>query len=175
VQIRAEAPDDIDAIRAVQAAAFRRPDQPPDEIPSEAPLVDALRADPEAWIPELSLVAVDAAGEVVAHVLCSRAGVDPARVPVLGLGPIGVRPDLQGDGIGSALVRASIQVAEAKSEPLIALLGSETYYRRFGFVRSTDHGIDPPDPAWGSHFQVLPLRDHDPAIAGTFRYAPAFG
>ena len=71
--------------------------------------------------------------------------------------------------------RASIDVANARTEPLIALLGNPAYYGRFGFVRSTDHGIDPPDPAWGEHFQVLPLTAHDTTITGTFQYAAAFG
>jgi putative acetyltransferase len=174
VDIRPERLDDIEAIRAVQAAAFRRPDQP-DAMPMEAPLVDELRADPAAWIGELSLVAVDDADDVVGHVVCSRAWVGEQRHPVLGLGPIGVRPDLQGAGIGSGLVRGSVEVANARHEPLIGLLGNPAYYGRFGFVRSTDHGIDAPDPAWGEFFQVLPLADHDPSVIGTFRYASAFG
>ena len=174
MKIRPERPDDIDAIRAVQAAAFRRPDQP-EAVPMEAPLVDALRADPAAWIGSLSLVAVDDTGDVVAHVVCSRAWVGEQSHPVLGLGPIGVRPDLQGDGIGSRLVRGAVEVANARHEPLIGLLGNPAYYSRFGFVTSTDHGIDPPDPAWGEFFQVLPLAHHDPAVRGTFRYASAFG
>lgn len=94
---------------------------------------------------------------------------------MLGLGPIGVLPELQADGHGSALVRESIRIGEERREPLIALLGSPAYYGRFGFVRSTEHGINPPDPAWAEHFQVRPLADHDPTITGTFRYAAAFG
>src|SRR5688500_16050102 len=89
MQLRAERGDDIPPIRAVQAAAFRRPDHP-DAVPMEAPLVDALRADPDAWIPELSIVATDEQGRIVGHVICTRAWVGEDRHPVLGLGPIGV-------------------------------------------------------------------------------------
>jgi len=49
--------------------------------------VDALRADPTAWIPELSLVAEDHDGAVIAHVVCSRAWVGEEGHEVLGLGP----------------------------------------------------------------------------------------
>ena len=175
MQIRQERPDDIEAIRRVQAEAFRRPDAPEGEMPMEAPLVDELRADADAWIPDLSLVAVDADDRVVAHVVCSRAWVGEGHQPALGLGPIGVLPELQGEGIGSALVRAAITIAEERLEPLIGLLGNPAYYGRFGFVRSTDHGIDAPDPTWGEFFQVRLLTDHDATISGTFRYAPAFG
>jgi putative acetyltransferase len=174
VELRAERDDDIDAIRAIQAEAFRWLDQP-DAMPMEAALVDALRADPDAWIPELSIVGTNGAGTVVGHVVCSRGRVGDEGHPVLGLGPIGVLPELQGDGIGSALVRESIKVANARQETLIALLGSPAYYGRFGFVTSTEHGIDPPGPAWAEYFQVLPLANHDPSITGTFTYAPAFG
>ena len=174
MELRAERVDDIDAIRAVQAAAFRRPEQP-EVIPMEAGLVDALRADPLAWIPELSIVATDDTGTVVGHVICSRAWVGDARHPVLGLGPIGVVPALQGEGIGSSLVREAVSVADARRETLIGLLGNPAYYGRFGFVTSTEHGIAPPDPAWADFFQVLPLEHHSPSVTGTFAYAAAFG
>jgi putative acetyltransferase len=49
-------------------------------------------------------VAVTPAGEVTGHVLCTRAHVGPD--PVLGLGPLAVRPDHQRHGVGSALVHA---------------------------------------------------------------------
>jgi putative acetyltransferase len=175
VLIRAETAADTQAIFATQAAAFRRRDGlPPEAIPMEAPLVDALRADPDAWIPDLSLVADDG-GEVVGHVICSRAWVGEEARPVLGLGPIGVLPDRQGDGIGSTLMRGAIRAADELGEALIGLLGNPEFYGRFGFVASTEHGITPPDPAWGDLFQVRPLAAHDPAVTGTFRYAAAFG
>ena len=61
---------------------------------------------------------------------------------------------MQRRGIGTVLVHALLAVAEACEEPLVALLGAPSYYRRFGFVRSTDLGITPPDPTWGEHFQA---------------------
>lgn len=137
--------------------------------------MDALRADPTAWIPELSLVAEDHDGAVIAHVVCSRAWVGEEGHEVLGLGPLGVLPERQATGIGSALVPAAIAAAEQRCERLIGLLGNPGYYRRFGFVRSTVHGIHPPEPAWAGHFQVLPLAGHDPTVTGLFRYAEAFG
>lgn len=173
--IRVEEPGDERRIREIQALAFRRPDAP-DEEPVEAGLVDDLRRS-EAWIPELSLVALLDRGplddELVGHVVCSRAHVLP-DAPVLGLGPIGVHPDHQGAGIGRALVYAVLDAADARGEPLVALLGSPAFYGRFGFVRSTEHGIDPPDDAWGDHFQVRTLASYDGATAGRFRYAQPF-
>jgi predicted N-acetyltransferase YhbS len=60
-------------------------------------------------------------------------------------------------------------------ERLIVLLGSPSYYGRFGFEPSTLHGIAPPDPAWGDDFQVKLLSGPQSPIKGTFRYAPPFG
>jgi len=101
-------------------------------------------------------------------------GVILPSTPVLGLGPLGADPDHQRRGVGIALMHAVIGAADAMGEPLIALLGSPHYYPRFGFVRSTEHGIEPPNPHYGADFQVRTLAAHDPSVRGTFRYAAAF-
>jgi putative acetyltransferase len=164
---------DRDAIGAVHAAAFRRSDAP--GVPIEVPLVAALRAG-EEWLPRLSLVAlVD--GAIVGHVVCSRGWVttpDGDR-PALGLGPLGVRPEHQGAGIGAALVHTVLGAADALDESLVALLGEPGYYRRFGFEPATAHGIEAPDPGWGDYFQVRLLAAHRPGDTGPFRYAAPFG
>ena len=136
----------------------------------EVRLVDALRASDD-WIPQLSWVA-EQGGAVVGHVVSTRGHVDDT--PAVGLGPLGVLPELQGVGVGSALVHASIGAADALGEPLIALLGAPDYYGRFGFVASTTHGIRPPEISWGDHFQVRTLTGWDSSITGTFQYASPF-
>lgn len=164
--------EDRAAISSVHVAAFRRPDGPGD--PVEAPLVDALRRSDE-WLPRLSLVAqIDDA--VVGHVVCSRGWVDTdgGDLPALGLGPLGVLPDRQGDGVGSALMHAVLGAADALDEPLVTLLGEPGYYGRFGFRPAASVGIEAPDPGWGEYFQVRPLAAHDPATTGPFRYAAPF-
>ncbi len=66
-------------------------------------------------------------------------------------------------------------MAERRHWALVALLGEPAYYRRFGFVPSSTHGIEPPDPAWGPYFQVRVLAATPPeTLAGTFRYAEPF-
>ncbi|MFR9673632.1 GNAT family N-acetyltransferase [Streptomyces sp. TR06-5] len=166
--IRRETPDDESAVRDVTTAAFDRTDTP---LPAEVPLLDALR-ESAAWLPALSLVALAPSGDVTGHVVCTRAQV--ARRPVLGLGPLSVHPRHQRSGVGSALVHAVLGAADAQGEPLVALLGDPAYYGRFGFRPATEHGIDPPDPRWGAHFQVRPLAAHDAALRGRFAYAEPF-
>jgi putative acetyltransferase len=192
--IRRETPADVAEIRGVTAAAFARQGE---DVPVESPLVDWLRAT-AAWLPALSLVAVHPAfsrgglggssprdgsdGDVIGHVVCTRATVTPgtgttgtgAGAPVLGLGPLSVRPDWQRRGVGSALVHAVLGAADALGEPLVVLLGSTEYYSRFGFRLAGEYGITPQRPEWAPHFQVRTLAAYDPALRGAFAYAEPF-
>jgi putative acetyltransferase len=127
--VQRETPEMATVIHAVTVAAFARPDPSaaastgPDEPatdPVEAALVNELRVS-DAWIPALSFVAVEA-GEVVGHVVCTRAHVDTR--PALGLGPLSVHPDHQRRGVGTALMHAVIGAADALDEPVVVLLGN---------------------------------------------------
>jgi putative acetyltransferase len=168
VMIRREASGDAEVIHSVTAAAFARPGE---DVPVEAPLVGWLRAS-MAWIPELSLVAVDPGGGVAGHVVCTRGNVGPA--PVLALGPLSVRPDRQRHGVGKALMHAVLGAADALGEPLVALLGSTGYYPRFGFRLASEYGITPSHPEWKEHFQVRALTAYDPAVRGEFAFPEPF-
>ena len=168
VLVRREGAGDVEVIRAVTAAAFARAGE---GVPAEAPLVDELRAS-RAWIPELSLVALDPAGDVVGHVVCTRGRVGPA--PALALGPLSVRPGRWRQGVGTALMHAVLGAADALGEPLVALLGSTGYYPRFGFRLAAEYGISPAHPEWVPHFQVRALTAHDPAVRGEFAYPEPF-
>ena len=162
VLVRREHPTDIPTITAIHKAAFTG------EV--ESRLVTALRAS-DAWLPRLSLVA-DIDGEVVGHVVCTRAHV--GEVPALGLGPLGVNPAVQKSGVGSALMHAVLAAADALDEPVVVLLGHTDYYPRFGFEPAAKFDITPPVPEWGDHFQARPLSTYDSTIRGPFAYAPPF-
>jgi putative acetyltransferase len=130
VEIRAEQPGDVDAIRAVIDAAFAPKTH-------EARIVDALRAS-DRWLPDLSLVAVDD-GVVVGHCVSSIGDLiadDGSIGPILALGPLAVTPARQREGIGGALLAASAERATAAGWPVIVLLGHSDYYPRYGFERA---------------------------------------
>jgi putative acetyltransferase len=173
--IRQEQPSDADAVREVHRLAFTKPAS--DESPArdgsvEAYLVDELRADGDLIEP-LCLVA-ERDGGVVGHVAVSRGNLDGARAALVAIGPLGVLPDLQGAGIGSALMHATIAAADALGERGIILLGHPTYYPRFGFGPAVDHGITPPQD-WGpAYFMLRRLGAWGDGLSGAFRYAPAF-
>ncbi|MFJ9693792.1 GNAT family N-acetyltransferase [Kitasatospora sp. NPDC101183] len=162
---RAETSADIPAIREINLAAFG--------TEGEADLVDALRADPDAWIDGLSLVSTDEDGRIVGHALLTRCHI--GDTPALCLAPCAVRPDQQRSGAGSAAVRAALTAAEDMGERYVVVLGHPTYYPRFGFTRASTHGIgltiDVPDEA----LMALTLDTAHPLPGGTVRYAAPFG
>src|SRR3989442_4663642 len=94
VEIRAERAADVDAVRAVHAEAFGRPD--------EAVLVERLR---ERARPYLALVAVEGE-DVVGHVVFAPVTLHCYQAPytITALAPLAVRPAWQRREIGSALV-----------------------------------------------------------------------
>ena len=156
-------------IRHIYAEAFRRPDDPT-RVPPVVELFDALCLANDV-IDELSFIALHA-GEPVAHVTASTATV--GLHPVVAVGPIGVLPEHQRKGAGSALMHALLGAADALNVPLVVLLGSPAYYSRFGFRSATELGVVPREPGWGEAFQARPLTAHSPSVAGRFEYAPAF-
>ncbi len=124
-KIRQEAPGDEAAIARVTAAAF---DGQPYADGDEADLPGRLR---DAGALVLSLVAVQGK-TIIGHVALSPARIGDSKC--LGLGPVSVHPDMQGRGIGSALVNHAVAVASAYGRGGVALTGDPAFYGRLGFV-----------------------------------------
>ena len=165
--IRREIEGDAPLIHAIHDAAFATVAY---ASGTEAAIVDALRAG-EDWVPQLSLVA-ESDGKPVGHVVCSYGRLAGERI--LGLGPIGVAPELHGNGIGSALMHAAIAAADARDEPAIILLGNPDYYGRFGFEMAAPLGIEPQDPHWEPAFQVRRLANWRDDLRGRYTYSAGF-
>ena len=170
MDIRPELRQEEATVAEVVAAAFGQRD--------EADLVAALRAS-DAYLPELSLVALRD-GQVVGHVLVTIATLVPDSggddVDVLALAPLAVRPDLQGRGIGGALVDTALRRAARRSEPFVVVLGSDEYYPRFGFVPASAIGGRCPFPGVDpAHYLIRRLPNVRAAVPGVIRYPAAFG
>ena len=160
LSIRPEREADFAAVQRVHREAFDK-----DDVPQ---IVELLRPS-DAYIAELSLVA-ELAGEVVGHVILSRGHLDDRRV--LALGPIGVLPTHQRGGIGSALMRASLDRARELGHELVVLLGHPWYYPRFGFVPAQRLGIT---GEWeGDAFMALELVPGGARGGGRFSFPSAF-
>src|SRR5215471_11371273 len=66
--------------------------------------------------------------------------------PALLLGPLIVEPVFRSQGIGEALVTASLEAARAAGWKLVILVGDEPYYARMGFQRAPKDRISLPGP-----------------------------
>jgi putative acetyltransferase len=163
--VRVATDDDWPAIREVHRAAFG------DEGDRVVRLIDELRADPLLYVPELSFVAT--AGNVVAgHVMNTWNLV--GDVPVLQLSPLGVLPEHQGQGHGSALARAAVDAVRARREPALIVEGNPKYYGRFGFVRADELGLLPPPEALYDWAVQVAVFDEARLPRGQVHYSPPF-
>ena len=166
ISIREERPEDIPAVRQINALAFGRPE--------EANLVDTLR---RASGDVLSLVAVDR-NEIVGHILFSPVSVDgrDGMVCGMGLAPMAVLPGRQRQGIGSVLVEHGLAILRERRCPFVVVLGHPAYYPRFGFKPASRYGLKSqwegvPDEAF-----MAVVFDHDAMKDGhgVARYHGAF-
>jgi putative acetyltransferase len=166
VIIRPEEALDHEGIRDVVTLAF--------DDGSVARLVELIRTS-EHYVAELALVAEDG-GVVVGHTMLSYAILERAEpVRVLLLSPVAVAPARQRQGIGAALVKAGLDRAEQRGEPLVIVEGIPAYYPRFGFERARDYGIEPPSSdVPDAAFMVRRLGRYDAALRGRIRYPPTF-
>jgi putative acetyltransferase len=129
---RVEQSKDIEAIHAVERVAFGRE--------AEADLVDQIRAGGGVT---LSLVAVDD-DEIIGHVLFSPVTIrsEKGEFRALGMGPVAVRPDRQKQGIGSGLIRTSLDILRQQGHTLVVVEGNPAYYAHFGFEDASRFCLD---------------------------------
>ncbi|MFZ0994782.1 MAG: N-acetyltransferase [Candidatus Dormiibacterota bacterium] len=167
IETRPELEDDFPAIRELIAATMRI---------LTADLVELIR-EGDGYVPQLSRVAVNQAGEVVGYVMLNRVElVGDKTWSVLSLSPLAVTPTLQRAGIGSALVNDVLSVADELGETMVVVLGHAAYYPRFGFLPARKMGIAPPwhsqlpDDVW----MARPLANYDPEMRGVISYPSTY-
>ena len=105
-------------------------------------VVHCYRRRPE-FVRELDCVAEED-GRIVGHIMYSRACIDAddgRTVPIFIFGPVSVLPEKQGQGIGSRLIRHTLELAERMGCGAVAITGNPDYYHRFGFVSGSALGI----------------------------------
>jgi len=169
VEVRAEKPSDWSSVRSIHLAAFG------DHGEVVANLVDDLR-DPVARGEGLSLVA-EVEDRLVGHVMFSPSLLDAPKclVPVQVVSPIGVVPECQKMGIGTALIRRGVELLSERQVPLVFLEGPPAYYSRFGFEPAAEHGFRKPSLRIpDAAFQVLRLPAYAPWMTGTLVYSETF-
>ena len=96
--------------------------------------------------------------------------------PVAGIAPVAVTPALQGQGVGTALMKELVERADRSRLPLLVLLGSPDYYCKFGFESSVPLGIHyEPAGAKSPYFMVRRLGTYTAMFRGAYRYAWEIG
>ena len=114
----------------------------------------------------------------VGHILFSPVTIEQENgsvdINLVGLAPVSVLPQFQGKGVGSQLIEAGIQRCGTDGYDGVVVLGSPTYYGRFGFVAATlfgfsnEYGVD-------AEFMAQELRpDAFMHMQGLIKYAPEF-
>jgi len=92
--------------------------------------------------------------------------VEAGGVPALLLGPLAVEPELQGEGLGKAMMREAIWRAACAGHGAILLVGDAAYYERFGFSADYARDLAMPGPVERERFLGLELREGALAHAG---------
>lgn len=165
MRIRAEEERDWPAVRVVNESAF--------ETPAEADLVSTLRGQAE---PLVSLVA-KVGDTIVGHIMFSPVVLsEHPGSKLMGLGPMAVLPERQGQGVGSSLVRAGLEACKKLGCGAVVVLGHPEYYPRFGFSPAARYRMsceyEVPDEA----FMAIELRPGFlQNVSGTVKYHAAFG
>jgi predicted N-acetyltransferase YhbS len=131
----------------------------------------------KAFVRELDYVAVQGGKIAGSIVYAETAVISPAGAAhkVLTFGPVSVAPELQGRGIGSALIKNTLRLARKTDWPAVVIYGDPEYYRRFGFRASKEFGITGKNGKFPAALLVLELRENAPAnIAGFFDEGSAY-
>ncbi len=143
--IRPETPGDAPAIAALNREAFGGL--------YEAGLIDRLRA---GNLVAVSLVGIES-GLIVGHIMFGELSVELDGRPVraVALAPMCVGADRQRQGMGSDLVRASLQAVREAGYAAVIVLGHPEFYPRFGFSQDLAEKLE--SPFQGSAFMALEL------------------
>lgn len=129
----------------------------------------------DAFIPELSIVAVDE--EIVGHIMLSKITIeqDGASVDSLALAPVSVARGYQKKGIGGKLIVAALAKAKELGYGSVVVLGHPEYYPKFGFKKASEWNIKAPFEVPEEVFMVMELTENAlEVVKGVVQYSSAF-
>ena len=157
--LRNEKKTDWKTVEQITYRAFR--DAPPTgggDDGNEALLARKLRSR-AAFVPELDYVA-ELDGSVIGNIMYTRSKVvndDGGEWETLTFGPVSVLPKYQGQGVGGALIRKTLESARELGYRAVLIFGHESYYPRFGFKPASTFCITTADGKNFPAFMALPL------------------
>ncbi|WP_274308492.1 GNAT family N-acetyltransferase [Solibacillus daqui] len=139
-------------------------------------LVSRIRKS-DAFIPELSLVAVDQNNEIIGHILLSKITIvnDDNIANSLALAPVCVSPAHQKKGIGSKLINDALKLAKVLGHHSVIVLGHQDYYPKFGFKQANLWNIRAPFEVPAEIFMALELSENSlENVQGVVQYSKPF-
>ncbi|WP_101065332.1 GNAT family N-acetyltransferase [Roseovarius salinarum] len=125
---------------------------------------------------DLFVVSAWEKGSLVASLLFTRLDFAADERTVFLLGPVAVRPDRQGMGIGQALLRQGLEALRAGGVDVAVTYGDPAYYAKVGFHPVGEDDVPPPQPLKFPHgwqAQALDGKAMKP-LAGPSRCVAAF-
>ena len=129
-------------------------------------VVDALR---HSDAHTLSLVAEDPKRGVVGHLSVSPVAINGEDMGWYCIGPVGVLPEEQKKGVGTALLRRAVRTMDSMGAEGLVLIGNPAYSKRFGFRNDSRLTIPELQP---EQVMILPLGKEVPT--GIVELHPAF-
>lgn len=166
--IRQEAEKDFDEIYQLVTEAFKTAAH---SDGNEQDIVSALRKGKDL-VPKLSLVA-EIEGKLAGHIMFSKAKVGEDTVLVLA--PLSVIPEYQKIGVGTALVKEGHRIAKELGYWHVLVLGSDSYYQRFGYRPAEQFGVVVPEGIPSDNFMAIKLQEDVKQISGKVAFAKEFG
>ena len=121
-------------------------------------------------VPALSFAAVED-GELIGTIQCwpvAHHAADGVATPLVMVGPVAVRPDVQRGGHGRTLMARMLEAAQTKADSGLMMIGDPEYYGRFfGFTADATGAWDLPGPYEKRRLLALAVNGHDlPTSAG---------
>jgi len=150
---------DCNSILRLTYEAFLTLDYPGRQRMDEHFLVSLLRGS-KFVIPELCFV-MERCGEMVGHILYTKSEIlkaDGTKAQTITFGPLSVLPMYHRQGIGSALVRHSLEKARELGYGAVLITGVPDYYPKLGFKRAREYGLTLPDGTSPDAFMAYELQ-----------------
>ena len=121
-------------------------------------------------VPALSFAAIED-GELIGTIQCwpvAHHAADGVATPLVMVGPVAVRPDVQRGGHGRTLMARMLEAAQTKADSGLMMIGDPEYYGRFfGFTADATGAWDLPGPYEKRRLLALAVNGHDlPTGAG---------
>ncbi|WP_044022713.1 GNAT family N-acetyltransferase [Bacillus sp. SG-1] len=173
IKIQKELSTDYTAIEKVIVEAFLNEEY---SDKKEHLLVNRIRKS-EAYIPQLSLIALKGDKDVIGHILLSKIKIinGDHAVDSLALAPVSVIPEYQNKGIGSQLIHTALKRAKDLGYRSVIVLGHKDYYSKFGFKPASLWNIQAPFEVPDEVFRALELTPGSlENVQGVVQYSKAF-